>query len=117
LNSYGKEITYKKINVEIRELESLNLNFSIEIIKIDVEGAELEVLKGMESILKKNRPIFMIENSDYENVTNFLQNAGYGSYQYLEDKDRLVPIRQECTNSFYIHEEIVKTVLGLNSPK
>lgn len=79
LHSYGKHITYKKINVNIRTLESQMLDFDIEIVKIDVEGAELDVLMGMNSILQKNNPVFMIENSDYDKITNFLRRKGYDS--------------------------------------
>jgi FkbM family methyltransferase len=37
-----------------------NLN-KIDLIKIDVEGAEIDVVNGMDNILKKNKPILIIE--------------------------------------------------------
>ena len=36
----------------------------IDVIKIDVEGAEMAVLRGASSIIKKHRPLLIIELSD-----------------------------------------------------
>lgn len=38
-------------------------------IKIDVEGAELEVLKGSERTLRKHRPKILVENHDFKDAT------------------------------------------------
>lgn len=47
--------------------------------KIDVEGHELEVLKGMINILKKNKLILQIEifDSEYKKVNSFLKKIKY----------------------------------------
>lgn len=64
-----------------------------DVVKIDVEGAEIKVLEGMTRILKESRPILFIEihdadtstqhasrhfNSSVDAVTSFLQDYGYG---------------------------------------
>lgn len=46
------------------DLDSLPLNNKIGFIKIDVEGAELEVLLGMKNMLKKDRPMITYEIFD-----------------------------------------------------
>jgi FkbM family methyltransferase len=51
----------------------------IDVVKIDVEGAELSVLKGMAKALKKFRPIVLIEMND---IT--FKAAGYDSPSILE---------------------------------
>jgi len=53
--------------------------FSIDFIKIDVEGAELLVLHGAEHILKRIRPYLLIEISDLNTV-----NHGYKAKEVVE---------------------------------
>ena len=49
------------------------------IIKIDVEGHELEVLKGAENTIKKYMPTLLIEIFDFDNneVPKYLNSIGY----------------------------------------
>lgn len=54
----------------------------IDLIKIDVEGAELDVLKGSYNILKNDKPILLVEvhhgcEWKPETLYRFLQNLGY----------------------------------------
>jgi FkbM family methyltransferase len=62
-----------------QELSHLQPN-SVRAIKIDVEGYELEVLRGAIKILKMNKPLLIIEslnkNSEKE-IVNFLKHYGY----------------------------------------
>lgn len=54
-----------EINVPIKRLDdivSLNEIHDVDVIKIDVEGAELGVLLGSVNTLNKNRPIIMFES-------------------------------------------------------
>lgn len=72
------------INVELKKLDDLiPYNLKIDFIKIDVEGAELKVLKGAKEILKKNQPYIIFEcglgstdfyNTKPEEVYNFINN-------------------------------------------
>lgn len=56
-------IIEKKEFVYLTRLDDLNQNFTdnISILKIDVEGAELDVLKGSILTIKNHRPIIIIE--------------------------------------------------------
>ncbi|MEC0258396.1 FkbM family methyltransferase [Paenibacillus lautus] len=47
-------------SIEIKRLDNLDLEHP-HFVKIDVEGFELEVLKGMEGVLIKSRPILWVE--------------------------------------------------------
>lgn len=74
----------KYITVKADTLDSIlkNLEISnIDMVKIDVEGAESEVLKGMDYILKNKKPkvIFEAWDDDYlEACKKILENYGYG---------------------------------------
>ena len=52
--------TDDKIMVSITKLDSLNLD-NISVIKIDVEGFELEVLTGALETIRKNKPVIILE--------------------------------------------------------
>jgi len=79
----------KSIIVSIRRMDDLltelKLN-SIDIVKIDVEGAEHEVLRGMEHTLREYQPLLIIEvhhellplfGSSSEKLLDWISNLGY----------------------------------------
>jgi FkbM family methyltransferase len=51
----------------------------VDLIKIDVEGAELEVLRGLEETLRKESPRLIIEvlKRDEANIVRYLNNLAY----------------------------------------
>ena len=65
---YLKKIIPKKLLVRTVSLDDFCQMFRIEpdFVKIDAESAELEVLKGMEEVIRKNKPMISIEIGDKE---------------------------------------------------
>ena len=53
----------REIRVPIRRLDDLVTTDAVDVIKIDVEGSELGVLRGAERILRKSRPVIMFESA------------------------------------------------------
>ena len=93
----------KDLNVEkevgILTLDSLHLN-NISLIKIDVEGMELDVLEGAKETITRNKPIIFIEflkskyNQDMESpIMKYL--LGKCNYQ-------LIPIQESYAGDDYI---------------
>ena len=72
--------------VKTERLDDLLANKNIGFIKIDVEGHEKNVLKGSETLIKKNKPILLVEIEErhskekVEDTINFINNLGYKSY-------------------------------------
>ncbi|VXD24799.1 FkbM family methyltransferase [Planktothrix paucivesiculata] len=56
------ELETYEIKVPIKRLDEIVLSNDIDVIKIDVEGAELGVLRGSTKILNENRPTIMFES-------------------------------------------------------
>jgi len=49
-------------NIDLRNLDSYKFD-QVDVVKIDVEGYEINVLKGAEQTIKKNRPLIQIEGN------------------------------------------------------
>ncbi len=94
--SIVNHVSEKGIKIEVKKLEKINLSDKINVIKIDVEGLELDVLKGAEKILRKDQPKLIIEysvdrnNSGEENeLYHWLNNLGlYRIYKLKNGKER-----------------------------
>jgi len=55
--------TVKEIRVPIRKIDELVTSDQVDVMKIDVEGAELGVLQGGEALILKSRPTIMFESA------------------------------------------------------
>ena len=79
--------SYPNYNFNTAKKYILDNNFKINLIKLDVEGNELEVIKGGLSLIKKNKPFIVLEFSpifyvqDYKEksieLLNLLKDLGY----------------------------------------
>jgi hypothetical protein len=59
-------------------VDDLQISAPIRLIKIDAEGHELSVLKGMPRLLTRDRPTLIVEGDNHE-VEQFLTVIGYTS--------------------------------------
>lgn len=115
LLSQGDE---KGIEVPVRRLDQLLTDEVVDVLKIDVEGFELEVLKGGLELLKAQQPVLIIEVSEQrenekgvspQEIYAFVQTLG--QYQFFKQKgtkerrSKLVPILSE--NDLPKHDNIV----------
>ncbi len=95
-------ITNNKTDIEQITLDSLNLN-NIDFIKIDVEGNELNVIKGTVETIMRNKPIIEFE---YNNLEKKLCNAEYGDIEkYLNNLGYIC----NYANYFFIPNNLFRT--------
>ncbi len=85
--------------IGIISLDSLNLN-NVSLIKIDVEGMELDVLKGGRETIKRNRPVIFIEI--LKPKLKEVKNSDIMKYVLNECKYNLVPIKESYNHDDYI---------------
>ncbi|MBD1873990.1 FkbM family methyltransferase [Nodosilinea sp. FACHB-131] len=88
--------TGQQLVVETDTLDNLFNSLTIELLKIDVEGHEINVLSGAEKLLGENRirDIIFEEHRAYPNpVSEFLKEKGYSVYRVTKKflKPDLVP--------------------------
>jgi len=94
--------------VEIRPGDELSL--SPDFVKIDVEGAELDVLTGLRGTLERTKATLLVENSDWHNVTPFLQGLGYAPFRWETEGQKFVPYYGATTNTFYMHQSLASAI-------
>jgi FkbM family methyltransferase len=92
LTSLEKRGGARKEIINVKTLDSLckSLNVSInanDVIKVDVEGFELNVLKGASNILKKGKSLLIIEITDKareKSIKDYLSKFGYVNTKVLD---------------------------------
>jgi FkbM family methyltransferase len=98
--SSGGLTKLEPVSVRIEVGDSFELD--PQVIKVDVEGLELSVLKGFAKTIMNSQPAIMVENSDWSNVTDFLAQFDYRPYRYIPSENQLVPFHGQTTNTFYL---------------
>jgi Methyltransferase FkbM domain len=69
-------------------IDSLALPHPIRLVKIDAEGHELSVLKGMSGILRRDKPHLIVEDNS-EEVLPYLIAFGYSSSKIEGSSNRM----------------------------
>ena len=73
--------------LEIVGIDELDIKRKINFIKLDVEGFELEVIKGMTKTLKRDKPMMMIEiwTRNLDEIHEIMDPLGY-QFELIEDR-------------------------------
>jgi FkbM family methyltransferase len=86
--------------VLLRTLDSFELR--PDFVKLDVEGHEHAVLRGMERTLGDCGPALMIERSgSFPRLRPYLAALGYAPFTYRPETDELVPTEAPTTFNFF----------------
>lgn len=103
--------------VSLTTIDSLNLT-KLDFIKLDVQGFELETIKGGEKTIKNNYPIFFLENyidqEKDQNVIKLLQEWGYINYRldigHKEDCILVYPSKHTTEIEFIESQQYIKWI-------
>jgi len=85
-----KQFNLKSQKLNIKNFDTLNINSNACFVKIDVEGLDHNVIKGMKNFIKKMKPVLLIEynHNNFTLIYNKLR-IDYYCYIYDIEKDNL----------------------------
>ena len=89
--SISSEVKETDISVLTLAIDSLQIDHKINLIKIDAEGHEPAVLRGIQKLLERDRPILIIETVTDE-IREQLLHLGYREEQYKDSPNTVFRI-------------------------
>ena len=122
----NNKFNYKKVNgMSIDQFKDKKIS-NLKIVKIDVEGNELLVLKGAKKTIKQFNPIIIFEYDakytkkykyDYSHLKTFFLNIDYKIFVILDNKFFLCTKKNINKNKSANYYAIPKKLLKLNKSK
>jgi FkbM family methyltransferase len=100
----ARYVSVQEQSIRLRPLDALDLR--PDFIKLDVQGAEFEVLQGAASTLARCRPGLLVENPDDDREIALLSGLGYRYYAY--DGSRFYAGVTGPTNTFFFDDRFVE---------
>lgn len=114
ISPHASKPTLKSVPVMLMRADDIKLTAPVALVKIDVEGHELEVLQGMTGILRDSTPTCFIELLDvnqFNKVREFMKQFGYNSITQINDNPVLSgPQNRLITNTPEIAEYLTNFI-------
>ena len=74
----------------------------IDLIKIDVNGHELSVVKGLSKIIKRDKPALIIETGDdIKIIEKHLKKYGFEKYLFFNEYNKFLKIKKNYPLNVY----------------
>ena len=117
---YNKQTLLNKINLDFRFRKNIlivekriylkkirKIKTKIDLIKIDVNGHELSIVKGLSKIIKRDRPALIIETGDdIKIIENYLKKYGFGKYLFLDEYNKFDKIKKNYPlNTYFLQKK------------
>jgi len=117
---YDKETLISQFNLDFKFLKNIQfvekklylkklckINFKIDLIKIDVNDNGLSVVKSLLKIIKKSKPVLLIEtDSDIKKIDSLLKIYGYVKYSFLNYSKKFKKIKNKFPlNTYFLQNK------------
>jgi FkbM family methyltransferase len=112
---YLNKIIIKKKKIKQYTYDSLKINKNIDFIKIDVEGYDHLVIKGMLKSIKKYKPIIFVEYNveNIKNICTLLKN--YDPFIFISKFNKLFLVKKNMFFSNLISRSDRKNLLSIRN--
>ena len=96
-----------KKRFKLRSFDQINLKQEVCFVKIDVEGFDHLVLRGMKKLISQYFPVFLIEFniSNFKIIFNFLKKK-YNCFIYIFEKDELIKLNKIDIRKLFLNKTI-----------
>lgn len=104
-----KEFVFKSSNFSLKKFDNLKLNINPCFIKIDVEGLDHEVIRGMYKLIKTKKPILLIEynQSNFEKIYYKIKNI-YDCMIFDVEKNKLIKLKKQNIKNLILGKKLEK---------
>ena len=101
---FKKNISIVKEKINLKKIKKIKTK--IDLIKIDINGHELSVVKGLSTIIKRDRPALIIETSnDIKTIESYLKKYGFKKYLFLNEYNRFDEIKKNYPlNTYFLQK-------------
>ena len=105
---FKKNISIVKEKIHLKKIKKIKTK--IDLIKIDINGHELSVVKGLSTIIKRDRPALIIETSnDIKTIGSYLKKYGFKKYLFLNEYNRFDEIKKNYPlNTYFLQKNHLK---------
>ena len=100
-----KNIEFVEKKLYLKKL--CKINFKIDLIKVDVNDNGLSVVKSLLRIIKKNKPVLLVEtDTDIKKIDSILKIYGYVKYSFLNDSKKFKKIKNKFPlNTYFLQKK------------
>ena len=105
---FKKNISIVKSKIYLKKIKKMRSK--IDLIKIDVNGHELSVLKGLSKIIKRDKPALIIETGeDIKIIGRHLKKYGFEKYLFLNKYNKFMKIKKNYPlNTYFLQRNHLK---------
>ena len=105
---FKKNISIVKSKIYLKKIKKMRTK--INLVKIDVNGHELSVLKGLSKIIKRDKPALIIETGeDIKTIGQYLKKYGFEKYLFLNKYNKFMKIKKNYPlNTYFLQKKHLK---------
>ncbi len=105
---FKKNISITEAFIKLKTVK--NIKFKIALIKIDVNGHEFSVVKGLYNVIKKNKPALIIETDiNIKKIEKLLKRLNYKKYSFSNVNKKFENIQKSYPlNTYFLQKSHLK---------
>ena len=105
---FKKNISIVESKIYLKKIRRIKTKISL--IKIDVNGHELSVIRGLSTLIKRDKPALIIEtNKDIKIIGKFLKKYGFKKYLFSNEENRFSEVKKKYPlNTYFLQKNHLK---------